>query len=127
VANDRYAASSSSDGSAACQAAASSEPVALRESDPISEVMQHLDLSDEEAAALIKELADITRNDRYPFSSRIPDSEGDPGEAATETGPRAPAAEGVRSAASNGRQEAPHRPVALAHFSIRPRTPTFGQ
>jgi hypothetical protein len=34
-------------------------------------VMQHLDLSDEEAAALIKELADITGNDRYPFSPRI--------------------------------------------------------
>jgi hypothetical protein len=34
-------------------------------------VMQHLDLSDEEAAALIKELADITGNDRYPFSQRI--------------------------------------------------------
>ena len=33
--------------------------------------MQHLDLSDEEAAALIKELADITENDRYPFSPRI--------------------------------------------------------
>jgi len=31
----------------------------------------HLDLSDEEAAALIKELADITGNDRYPFSERI--------------------------------------------------------
>jgi hypothetical protein len=30
--------------------------------------MQHLDLSD---AALIKELADITGNDRYPFSARI--------------------------------------------------------
>jgi hypothetical protein len=30
--------------------------------------MQHLDLTDEEAAALIKELAD---NDRYPFSARI--------------------------------------------------------
>jgi hypothetical protein len=38
---------------------------------PISGVMQHLDLSDEEAAALIKELADITGSDRYPFSSRI--------------------------------------------------------
>jgi hypothetical protein len=35
---------------------------------PISGVMQHLDLSD---AALIKELADITGNDRYPFSARI--------------------------------------------------------
>jgi hypothetical protein len=33
--------------------------------------MQHLDLSDEEAAALIKELVDITGNDRYPFSARI--------------------------------------------------------
>jgi hypothetical protein len=33
--------------------------------------MQHLDLTDEEAAALIRELADITGNDRYPFSPRI--------------------------------------------------------
>jgi hypothetical protein len=33
--------------------------------------MQHLDLSDEEAAALIKELADITGSDRQPFSRRI--------------------------------------------------------
>jgi hypothetical protein len=33
--------------------------------------MQHLDLTDEEAAALIKELGDITGNDRYPFSARI--------------------------------------------------------
>jgi hypothetical protein len=33
---------------------------------PISEIMQHLELSDEEAAALINELADITGNDgRY--------------------------------------------------------------
>ena len=31
----------------------------------------HLDLSDAEAAALTRELADITGNDRYPFSSRI--------------------------------------------------------
>jgi hypothetical protein len=36
----------------------------------ISRVM-HLDLSDEEAADLIKELADTTGNDRYPFSARI--------------------------------------------------------
>jgi hypothetical protein len=35
---------------------------------PISGVMQHLDLTD---AALIKELADITGSDRYPFSRRI--------------------------------------------------------
>jgi hypothetical protein len=33
----------------------------------------HLDLSNEEAAALIKELADITGNDRYPFSPRTAD------------------------------------------------------
>ncbi len=38
---------------------------------PISGVMQHLDLSDEEAVALTKELADITGNDRYQFSPRI--------------------------------------------------------
>jgi hypothetical protein len=38
---------------------------------PYPGFMQHLDLTDEEAAALIKELADITGNDRYPFSSRI--------------------------------------------------------
>ena len=31
----------------------------------------HLDLSDAETAALTKELDDITRNDRYPFSKRI--------------------------------------------------------
>ena len=33
--------------------------------------MKHLDISDNEAAALTKELADITGNDRYPFSERI--------------------------------------------------------
>jgi hypothetical protein len=33
--------------------------------------MHHLDLSDDEAAALIKELAGITGNDRYSFSARI--------------------------------------------------------
>ena len=31
----------------------------------------HLDLSDDETAALTKELDDIIRNDRYPFSERI--------------------------------------------------------
>ena len=31
----------------------------------------HLDLSDEEAAALIRELHDIIESDRYPFSPRI--------------------------------------------------------
>ncbi len=38
---------------------------------PTSGAMQHLDLSDEEAAALTKELTDITGNDRYPLSRRI--------------------------------------------------------
>jgi hypothetical protein len=45
--------------------------VAAGRSQPHIGVMQHLDLSDEEAVALIKELADITGNDRYPFSQRI--------------------------------------------------------
>jgi hypothetical protein len=31
----------------------------------------HLDLSDEEAAALAQELHDIVENDRYPFSPRV--------------------------------------------------------
>jgi hypothetical protein len=31
----------------------------------------HLELSDEEAAALTRELAEITGNDRYRFSERI--------------------------------------------------------
>ena len=33
--------------------------------------MQHLELSDEEEAALIKELDNIVERDRYPFSPRI--------------------------------------------------------
>jgi hypothetical protein len=33
--------------------------------------MQHLDLSDDEAAALTQELHEIVENDRYPFSHRI--------------------------------------------------------
>jgi hypothetical protein len=33
--------------------------------------MQHLDLTDGEAAALTRELHDIVENDRYPFSTRI--------------------------------------------------------
>jgi hypothetical protein len=31
----------------------------------------NIELSEEESAALIKELAEITDNDRYPFSRRI--------------------------------------------------------
>jgi hypothetical protein len=38
--------------------------------DPISGVM-HLDLTDEESAALTQELHDIVEDDRYPFSPRI--------------------------------------------------------
>jgi hypothetical protein len=33
--------------------------------------MQHVDLTDDEAAALTQELHDIVENDRYPFSPRI--------------------------------------------------------
>jgi len=33
--------------------------------------MQRFDLSEDEAAALMKELQEITRNDRYQFSPRI--------------------------------------------------------
>jgi hypothetical protein len=33
--------------------------------------MQHLDLTDEEAATLAQELHEIVENDRYPFSQRI--------------------------------------------------------
>jgi hypothetical protein len=33
--------------------------------------MQHLDLTDDEAAALTQELHDIVENDRYPSSPRI--------------------------------------------------------
>ena len=33
--------------------------------------MQHLDLTDDEAAALTQELHDIAENDRYPFSPRV--------------------------------------------------------
>jgi hypothetical protein len=40
--------------------------------------MQHLDLTDEEAAALIKELADITGNDRLPVLGAHQDPESDP-------------------------------------------------
>jgi len=33
--------------------------------------MQHLELSDEEEAALIKEVDNIVERDRYPFSPRV--------------------------------------------------------
>jgi hypothetical protein len=40
--------------------------------------MPHLDLSDDEAAALIKELRRTVDNDRYPLSPRNPHAAGDP-------------------------------------------------
>jgi len=68
----------------------------------------NLDLTDEETAALVRELNAITDGDRYQFSAPHPDPEGDPGQAATAAGARtATAAEGVRAAAGARRPEAP--------------------
>jgi hypothetical protein len=56
---------------------AAEDPVAARasggagRSQPHIEAMQHFDLTDDEAAALIRELHEIVENDRYPFSPRI--------------------------------------------------------
>jgi hypothetical protein len=62
----------------------------------------HLDLSDEESAALTKELDDITRNDRYPFSPAHSHAEGDLAEPQARAGARAlAAAEGVCAAESD--------------------------
>jgi hypothetical protein len=56
----------------------------------------HLDLTDEEAAALTQELHEIVENDRYPFSPRIRTLRGIPRQAQTGAGSRALAtAEGV--------------------------------
>lgn len=71
--------------------------------------MQHLDLSDEEAAALIKELADITGNDRYPFSPRIQTLRAILAKLKPEPARALAAAEGVRAAANIGRQKATAR------------------
>jgi hypothetical protein len=49
----------------------------------------NLELDDEQAAALIKELSDITENSRYPFSPRYLYPARDPVQAATRTRPRA--------------------------------------
>jgi hypothetical protein len=62
---------------------------------------QHLDLSDDEAAALTQELHEIVENDRYPFSPRTLRAI----LAKLQTGAGAqtlPAAEGLCAAASNG-------------------------
>jgi hypothetical protein len=59
-----------------------------------------LDLSDEEAAALLAELDHIIDGDRYPLSPRIRTPDGDPRQAAAAAGARtAAAAEGVCAAA----------------------------
>jgi hypothetical protein len=68
---------------------------------PHTEVTQHLDLTEDEAAALIKELGDTIERDRYPFSEyALP--EGYPRQAAPRARPRAfVAAQGLCAAASN--------------------------
>jgi hypothetical protein len=72
--------------------------------------MQHLDLTDEEAAALIKELADITGNDRYPFSPRIQTLRVILAKLKSGLGREPPAtAEGLYGAARNCRQKATAR------------------
>jgi|HubBroStandDraft_4_1064222.scaffolds.fasta_scaffold23749_7 hypothetical protein len=48
----------------------------------------HLDLWDEETAALIKELHDLVENDRYPFSPVHPHAEGHSRQAQTRARPR---------------------------------------
>jgi hypothetical protein len=62
----------------------------------------YLDLTDEEAATLIKELADITGNDRYPFSPRVQTPRAILAKLRPEAAPRASpaAAEGLRATAS---------------------------
>ena len=48
--------------------------------------MTALELSDEQAVALVRLLHEAINGDRYPLSPR-PDTEGDPREAATRAGP----------------------------------------
>lgn len=87
-------------------------PLAAGDRDPIFGVMQHLDLSDEEALALIKELAHITGNDRYPFSSRIQTLRAILAKLRPEPAPQPlAAAEGLCAAASNSRQQTAKRPA----------------
>ena len=63
----------------------------------------NLELTDDEAAALIQELHATVENDRYPFSSR-PRAEEPTRETQTGARPRAlAAAEGLCAAASNCR------------------------
>jgi hypothetical protein len=58
-----------------------------------------LDLTEEEAAALLRELDEIIETDRYPFFAPHPHPQGDPRQAQTGAGSRAlAAAEGVCAA-----------------------------
>jgi hypothetical protein len=83
----------------------------------------NLELSDEEAAALIKELADITRNDRYPFSPRIQTLRAILGKPKPEpVREPLPPAEGLCAAASNNRQEKENRQCRSALFVMVPRS-----
>jgi hypothetical protein len=70
--------------------------------------MQHLDLSDEEAASFAQELHAIVENDRYPLSPRIRTLRGILAKLRPES-VREPfaAAEGVCSATSNRSQNTP--------------------
>jgi hypothetical protein len=69
--------------------------------------VMHLDLTDDEAAALTQELHDIVENDRYPFLPPHPHAEGDPQQAETRAGSRAPVAgEGLCATAGNRHQKA---------------------
>jgi nitrate reductase NapE component len=71
--------------------------------DPMSGVMQHLDLSDDEAAALVALLTRTITDDRYPLSPRIRALKAIL--AKLRPGPGAnTAAEGVCAATSNSRQ-----------------------
>ena len=70
----------------------------------------HLDLTDEETAALAQELHDIVERDRYPFSPRIRTLRAVLNKLRPEPVSRAlAAAEGVCAAASDRGQKAPTR------------------
>jgi hypothetical protein len=71
--------------------------------DPISGVMKNLDLSDEEAAALVTRLTRIIDGERYPFSERTRTLKAIPREAQAGARSRAVAAEGLCAAASDNR------------------------
>jgi hypothetical protein len=70
----------------------------------------HLDLSDEETAALIKEPHDIVENDPYSFSPRIRTLRAI--EARARTDPRALAAARLCATAGDGSEKASGRPIA---------------